>query len=302
MISHIRSVALGVPDMQQALEFYEKHWRLELVARDDDRAYLGAACEESHVLRLRSTDQSRVDLISFAVATAAEVDAIAARVIADPQARLVEEPGTRQDLGGGYATRFLDCDGRTVEVSAAVATREFEPVKATDSRPKAISHLVLNTDDVVRSKSFYERVLGFQVSDWLENYFCFLRSGPAHHLIAFTQSSHASLNHVAFEVLGVDEFMRATGAMMRRGFKPIWGPGRHGIGDNTFSYFQDPTTGFVMEYTTALQIVDDSWQPQVHSSDDQQTDLWGTSNDLDDAIITTMHGRPDAGLWCPPPR
>ena len=288
--------------MQQALEFYEKHWKLELVASDDDRTYLGAACEESHVLRLRSTEESRVDLINFAVATPAEVDAIAARVVADPEGRLVDEPGARQDLGGGYATRFLDCDGRTVEVSAAVATREFEPARETDSRPQAISHLVLNTDDVVRSESFYERVLGFQVSDWLEDYFCFLRSGPAHHLIAFTKSSHASLNHVAFEVRGVDEFMRATGAMMRRGFKPIWGPGRHGIGDNTFSYFQDPSTGFVMEYTTALQIVDDSWQPKVHGSDDQQTDLWGTSNDLDEEILTTMHGRPDAGLWCPPPR
>ncbi|MFI7643148.1 VOC family protein [Nonomuraea sp. NPDC049400] len=35
----------------------------------------------------------------------------------------------------------------------------------TESRPQAISHVVLNTTGVIRSKSFYEQVLGFQVSD-----------------------------------------------------------------------------------------------------------------------------------------
>jgi catechol 2,3-dioxygenase-like lactoylglutathione lyase family enzyme len=303
VISHVRHVGLGVPDLGKAKEFYEKHWQLEVVATDAERLYLGAACPESHVMRLRQAEEARVDLMSLAADTRADVDAAAQRVISNPDARIISEPAVRQDLGGGYGFTFLDVDGRTVEISTDLSARAFQPVEETESRPKWISHVVFNTPDLLRTVNFYQAVLGFRVSDWIEDFFCFLRTGPSHHILAFTRSSHASLNHVSFEVRGVDEFMRATGRMMRRGHQPLWGPGRHGAGNNTFSYFQDPGTGFVMEYTTALQKIDDEhgWTPKVYSTTDEETDQWGTANVFDDVILTTMHGRPDPGLWTPPP-
>jgi catechol 2,3-dioxygenase-like lactoylglutathione lyase family enzyme len=301
MITYVRHVGLGVPDLAAAREFYEHHWQLEVVDVQEGLVYLGAACPESHVLRLRATEEPRVDLLSLAADTREAVDRAADRVARHPTSRLILEPGVRQDLGGGYAMRFLDCDGRTVEVSAEVPGRPFRPVEHEDSRPKTISHVVFNTDDLTRTHLFYEQVLGFKVSDWVEDFFCFMRTGRAHHILAFTRSPHSSLNHVAFEVNGLDEFMRATGGMMRRGFQPVWGPGRHGAGNNTFSYFRDPSTGFVMEYTTELQLIDDEhgWTPKVYPADD--TDRWGTSNELDNTVRSLMRGRPDPGLWTPPP-
>lgn len=301
MISHVRHIGLGVPDLTKAREFYETHWQLEVVDADGDQLYLGAACPESHVLRLRATDDPRVDLLSLAADSPRDVDEVAERVLRHPRARLLAQPGVRQDLGGGYGMRFLDCDGRTIEVSADVATRAFHPVERFESRPKSISHVVFNTPDVNLTREFYASVLGFRVSDWVEDFFCFMRTGNVHHILAFTRSPHSSLNHVAFEVRGLDEFMRATGRMMRGGFRPVWGPGRHGPGDNTFSYFQDPSSGFVMEYTTELRLIDDEhgWTPKVYPA--QDTDRWGTANPLDDVVRALMRGRPDPGLWVPPP-
>lgn len=301
MISHIRSVSLGVPKIADARKFYEKHWQLEFVGTDDDRYYFGAACAESYVLRLRAAEEPRLDFLSLAVDGRAEVDLIADRVSRRDDARLLGLPGIREEPGEGYAFRFLDCEGRVIEVSADVAGRSFRPVQAEESRPKGINHIVLNTADLPRSKDFYEKMFDLKVSDWLGDYFCFLRSGSPHHVIALTSSPHVSLNHVAFDVRGIDEFMRATGAMMRSGFAPVWGPGRHGVGDNTFSYFQDPSSGFVMEYTSLLQNVDDSWVPRVHPSTEQANDQWGTSNKLDELVIAALRGRPDPGQWNPPP-
>jgi catechol 2,3-dioxygenase-like lactoylglutathione lyase family enzyme len=303
VISHVRHVGLGVPDLGKAREFYEKHWQLEVVATDAERVYLGAGCPESHVVRLRESAEARVDLFALAADTPADVDALAERVAVHGGAKVVSEPAEREDLGGGYGFRFLDCDGRTVEISSDVARRPFQPVEERESRPKSISHVVFNTADLTRTREFYASALGFKVSDWVEDFFCFMRTGSTHHIIAFAKSTHSSLNHVSFEVRGLDEFMRATGKMMRRGHQPVWGPGRHGAGDNTFSYFQDPSTGFVMEYTTALQKIDDEhgWTPKVYSTSDEDTDQWGTSNPFDEIVLTTMHGRPDPGLWTPPP-
>lgn len=303
MISHVRHVGIGVPDLSKAREFYEKHWQLEVVHTDDDRLYLGAGCPDSHVVRLRECQDPRVDLISLAAGSSAEVNALAERVSSTPGAKIVREPGDRQDLGGGYAFAFLDCDGRTVELAADLVPRAFRPVEKTESRPKSISHVVFNTPDLNRTVKFYMDALGLRVSDWIEDFFCFMRSGPVHHILAFTRSSHASLNHTSFEVRGLDEFMRATGKMIRRGHQPLWGPGRHGAGNNTFSYFVDPGTGFVMEYTTALMKIDDEhgWTPKIYSTTDEEVDQWGTANAFDEVILDTMHGRPDPGLWTPPP-
>ncbi|MEU9340263.1 VOC family protein [Streptomyces sp. NPDC048278] len=303
MITHVRSVGLGVPDLRQAREFYEKRWQLEAVRTEDGLLYLGAGCAESHVLRLRVTPDPRMDLLCLGAESAGAVDRIAARVARNPEGKLLGDPAPRQDLGGGYAVRFLDCDGRVVEVSAEVEDRVFRPVEELESRPLAISHVVLNTRDLQRARAFYESVLGFRVSDWVEDIMCFLRVGPAHHIIAFTRAPHVSLNHVAFEVNGLDAFMRATGRLMRDGVAPLWGPGRHGVGNNTFSYFQDPSSRFVLEYTTAAQMIHDdrAWTPQVHPANAQTTDQWGTANPRDELVSAALCGLPDPGLWTPPP-
>jgi hypothetical protein len=176
-------------------------------------------------------------------------------------------------------------------------------VEEGESRPVRSATSVFNTATSTPPAASTSTVLDFRVSDWVEDFFCFMRTGRVHHILAFTQSEHASLNHVSFEVRGLDEFMRATGSMMRRGFQPVWGPGRHGAGNNTFSYFKDPGTNFVMEYTTALQLIDDEhgWTPKVYSTSAEDTDQWGTSNPFDEIVLETLHGKPDPGLWTPPP-
>ncbi|MEU5612452.1 VOC family protein [Streptomyces sparsogenes] len=303
MITHVRSVALGVPDLAAAREFFEKHWQLDLVGTDSDRVFLGAGCQESQVLRLRATAEPRVDLLCLAAATDADVDAIAGRVAAHPLGRLVSEPATCDDAGGGYRFRFLDCEGRTVEVSSRVAVRAFRSVEPGEGRPTGISHVVLNTSDLPTALAFYRSIFDLRVSDWVEDIMVFLRSGTAHHMLAFTRAPHASLNHIAFELRGIDEFMRATGAMVRKGFSPLWGPGRHGVGANTFTYFQEPVSRFVAEYTTGMLRIDPDheWTPRVYPANAQTSDTWGVASPRDDAVSASLLGCPDMGLWQPPP-
>jgi catechol 2,3-dioxygenase-like lactoylglutathione lyase family enzyme len=302
-ITHVRSVGIAVPDLITAREFYARCWALEEVDRDDERIYLGAGSPENHVLRLRQSDEPRIDSVSLAVDTAGEVEMYANRVSGHPQGTMIDEPHARQDRGGGYGFRFFDCDGRVVEISADLELRAFREVEAGDRRPKKISHVVFNTQDLDKTRLFYEQALGFKVSDWVEDFFCFMRASTTHHIMAFARSQHTSLNHVSFEVRGLDEFMRATGSMMRNGYQPLWGPGRHGAGDNTFSYFQDPNTGYVMEYTTALAEIDEShgWTPRVYTTSPEDTDQWGTSNAFDEVILAEMHRPTDPGLWIPAP-
>jgi hypothetical protein len=88
----------------------------------------------------------------------------------------------------------------------------------------------------------------------------------------------------------------------RAGVKKVWGPGRHLVGNNTFSYFIDPS-GNTMEYTTELATLDeDSWHPHVYDVADPLTqDRWGTADPMSELIAKESFNDIDRGLFVPPP-
>ncbi|MFJ6572550.1 VOC family protein [Streptomyces sp. NPDC091292] len=300
-ITGLRSVAITVEDLPATRSFYRDLWALDLVTEERDRSYLGSGCPSNYVVKLRRSSAPGIELTTFDVRDRAGVDLLFERV-AHGGAKIIREPGDRGDLGGGYSCLFFDCDGRPVELATEVEQRVHRPVERGESRPKSLSHAVFNTTDVDRSVSWYVEMLGFRISDWVGDFFCFLRTGSAHHIIGLVRSAHTSLNHVSFELNGIDEFMRGTGRMMRAGVQPLWGPGRHGAGDNTYAYFQEPSSGFVMEYTTALLQIDEEhgWTPKVWGTTPEENDQWGTANPWDELVLAKMTPATDPALWTPP--
>jgi catechol 2,3-dioxygenase-like lactoylglutathione lyase family enzyme len=297
-LTHLRYVGVAVPDFDREARFYGETWGLTSVANDSGVAFFAAeGSPDQYILRVRRAEEKRLDLMSFAAVDAAAVDALAERLGA-AGVQLDREPAKLDTPGGGYAVRFFDPDGRLVEVSSDVQERPYRELEPTESIPRKLSHVVLNSTDVQKTKDFYEGHLGFKLSDWLEDIMCFMRTRTDHHILAISQGPHASLNHVSFEMRGLDEYMRATGRMVRAGQEPLWGPGRHGPGNNTFSYFLDPN-GNVMEYTTELEQVldDDSWEPKVYEATPEASDQWGTGGLITERMIPAMYNDPDRGLW-----
>ncbi len=232
LITHLRHVDLAVPDYERQLAFYAGTWGLTTVASDRDIAFLAAeGSPERYVIRLRRDPGKRLDLVAFGAASAAEVDALAARLI-ERRVTLAAEPGSLKTEGGGYGLRFFDLDGRTIEVSADVATRRHRKIEERESIPVRLSHVVLNSTDPDATARWYADMLGFRLSDTLAGpemgtVMNFMRCNPRHHSVAFARGPHVSLHHVSFELRGIDEFMRGTGRVLRSGARMVWGPGRH---------------------------------------------------------------------------
>ncbi|MGH3495522.1 MAG: VOC family protein, partial [Sciscionella sp.] len=267
--THLRYVALAVPDFDRQLDFYTNHWGLTAVAGDGDLTYLAAeGSPEHHVVRIRRDADKRLDLIAFGATDAPAVDGIAER-LGQAGVRLISEPHEMQGPGGGYGFRFFDHDGRAIEVSADVEARKHRKIEVGESIPVKISHVVVNTNDPEGTVAFYERHFGFRVSDVLMHprmgkMMWFLRTNSVHHALAVARGPHVSLHHASFEMRGIDEYMRGTGRLLRAGAEMVWGPGRHMPGANTFSYFLDPN-GNTNEYSTALEELDeDTWHPHLY--------------------------------------
>jgi catechol 2,3-dioxygenase-like lactoylglutathione lyase family enzyme len=306
LITHVRHVDLAVPDFEKEREFFRNTWGLTEVVDDSGISFLAAeGSPEQYIVRLRQDAQKRLELLAFGATDEAAVDTLAQQ-LAQGGVRLVNEPGKMQTPGGGYGFRFFDIDGRTVEISSDVDTRQHRKIEPKESIPVRLSHVVINSPQPEQTVAFYQKFLGFSLSDTLMSphmgeVMWFLRCSTWHHNIAVARCPHVSLHHASFEMRGIDEYMRGTGRLMRAGVEKIWGPGRHLAGSNTFSYFLDPQ-GNTVEYTTELEYIDeDSWHPHLYDfSNPEVTDQWGTSNPMNEMVAKKSFNDPDPVFVAPP--
>jgi catechol 2,3-dioxygenase-like lactoylglutathione lyase family enzyme len=307
LITHLRHVDLAVPDYDRQLEFYTNMWGLKPETTDDGIAFLAAeGSPEQYSVRLRRSDEKRLDLISFGAADAGDVDALAERLGRDG-VQLVGEPDKLHTPGGGYGFRFFDNDGRTIEVSSDVEVRRHRKIEQGESIPVKLSHVVINSPNPEATVAFYDKHLSFALSDTLFSphmgeVMWFLRTNTYHHSLAIARCPHVSLHHASFELRGIDEYMRGTGRLLRGGVEKVWGPGRHMAGNNTFSYFLDPH-GNTVEYTTELEELDeDTWHPHLYDfSDPGVSDQWGTANPMSEFVAKQSFNDPDRGVFVAPP-
>ncbi|MFI2188317.1 VOC family protein [Streptomyces sioyaensis] len=307
LLTHLRHVDLAVPDYERQLVFYSGVWGLTTVADDSGIAFLAAeGSPEQYVVRLRRADDKRLDLISFGAPTPQAVDTLAERLLL-AGVQLITRPGTLTTPGGGYGFRFFDIDGRTVEISADVAVRQHRRVEECEAIPVRLSHVVVNSPDITETRQWYEKHLGFALSDAIASPHAgdlmnFMRISSQHHTLGIAAGPHASIHHVSFELRGLDEFLRGTGRLLRSGARMVWGPGRHLAGDNTFSYFFDPH-GNTVEYTTEMEELDeDTWHPHQYSvTDPDVSDQWGTANAMNEPLAKEFHNDVDRGVFVAPP-
>ncbi len=293
-ISQIRHVGLFTPRLEEHSRFYSEIWGLSPVGQNAGTVFLRGSGTEHFVLSLHQADTKGLHHIAYAVRDA---DAVwrAAEALKQAGVRIVEGPCVLSEPSGGFGLRFLDPDARCIELTSEPERHEG-PVPERIVAPQSICHVVLNTPDITRATQFYTNVLGFRISDWSGDQMVFLRTESKHHNISFNAAPHASLNHVAYLVSGVDELMRGVANLRRHGLEPMWGPGRHGPGNNIFCYYKDPI-GYVAEYTSDIDYITDESRhvPRIWPRGPESMDRWGLAAPPSAELREAMTGTPDQG-------
>lgn len=287
----IRDVELGVTDLVRTSDFYANAWGLTRLAAVDGSHIFRAAGAEHHVLVLQSRSQAGLLSVGFAVRSAAEVDALHQRLLANEQT-LVRGPGAQPaHLGGGYGLELAAPFGIRIRISAGVAAHQ--PMPESESLPQKLSHIVINSPDRVALGRWFIAHLGFKLSDTTRTQ-TFLRCGTDHHSLALGDAESLSVNHVAYEMAGIDGVMYGTGRMLDHGFASEWGLGRHGPGSNVFNYFIDPE-GVAIEYTAELdQVIDAHHQPgtpEFWTNFPRRPCRWGVARRPSDLLMKAFQGR-----------
>jgi catechol 2,3-dioxygenase len=275
LVAALRSVAVEVPDIVAAEDFFTRSWRLAVAERGRDAVYLRASGAAHHVLSLHRAEKTAIRDVTFQARSADALRAIAA---AAPRAggRVLAPAAAIAEPGGGTGLTISDADGRVFRFVHGDAAHAAAP--ADRDAPVRLSHVVFNARDVAKCLRFCEEVMGFKLSD-RTRIMAFMRCNSDHHCIAFADASQDSLNHIAFEMADLDAMMRGGGRVKDAGYPIEWGPGRHGPGNNAFNYFIGPFD-LVVEYTAELEQVDDSYRtggPEDWKWPPGRLDQWGIS-------------------------
>ncbi len=183
---------------------------------------------------------------------------------------------------------FEDPKGTVMEVfkRGAFAGQRF-PSKGIV--PHKLGHVAFFVKDVKKLTDFYCDVLGFRVSDWMGDFFSFLRCGADHHTINLMQTKEDRHFHTAFELRDWGHMLTACDHLSLNGYKLLWGPGRHGIGHNLFTYHRAPN-GMITELFAQLDQMnedlgyfeprpwhrDNPQRPKVWTPDPNASNYWGT--------------------------
>jgi catechol 2,3-dioxygenase-like lactoylglutathione lyase family enzyme len=270
---HLRSVELQTPNRAAAVEFLKEPWGLVDVGTRHDTTYLRGTAGLQYVIAV-AEGPTRAVLSATLIGTRAEVEAVWERV---RKAGLKHGPWVDEfdEPGRGMGFQVAGPEG---EPYRFVAERDAAPaaLPADGARPIRVAHVVFNTRDREAASRVLQETLGFKLSD-RTRVMNFLRCDELHHVVAYADSKQATLNHIAFEMRDTDAVMSGMGRLKDTGYASVWGPGRHGPGNNVFSYFVAPF-GACIEYTAEIQRVDDSYPtgtPESWKWPPGRTDHWG---------------------------
>jgi catechol 2,3-dioxygenase-like lactoylglutathione lyase family enzyme len=283
-VKKISHVSYETPDLDQQTEYYTDILGLTLVAKEKDAVYLASTIDHHSVI-LRQGSGARCTGIGFQIGADDDLDAFEQQTAGHGL-----RPSRKKDGAPaiGDMVSFEDPKGTVLEVfrRPESQTRGF---RKEGIIPHKLGHVAFHVTDVKAVTRFYCDVLGFRVSDWMGDFFSFLRCGVDHHTINLMETGSNRHFHTAFELRDWAHLQTACDFLSKQGYRMLWGPGRHGIGHNLFAYHRSPN-GLITELFAELDQMNDEslgyfeprpWhrdnpqRPKTWPKDPNAANLWG---------------------------
>jgi len=285
-VTRIGHATFETPDLERQIDYFTNVIGLVLAERDAGHAYLATRVGDLAV-QLDKGDASRCSRLSFQAAPGTDFGELRRGLAAEGVScdlRADPSPGIPE------AMSFADPKGTMIDVFTSAQPFDRKG-PAAGIGPLKLGHLAFCVEDPKFFADFYMRVLGFRLSDWIEDWFVFLRCGPDHHTVNFVQGKNTRMHHVAFELKDWAQIQTACDFLGGRNIQLAWGPGRHGPGHNIFTYHRNPDDQIVELFTELDKMMDESlgyFDPRPwHRDRPQRPKVWGSDAPRD--------------IWGPPP-
>jgi catechol 2,3-dioxygenase len=280
LLSHLSFVAITSPDVEASVEFYKTQVGLTEVDRVDGAVYLRCWGDYyAYSLVVLPGDEPTLATMAWRTSSAEALDEAVKRIEA---AGIEGEWVDAHKIGRAY--RFVGPQGHDMTLHWDVTRHRPEPTvasiypdrpekrSAVAGAPRQLDHVTIAARDVDAFAQWYNDVLGFRImartvlDEAPISVFSVLTTNEKSHdlgVVLDGSTRAGRVNHYAFWVDTREELLIAADVLMERGTAMEYGPSIHGIGEQSFLYYREPS-GLRIELNTGgyRNYVPD-WEPQT---------------------------------------
>jgi len=304
LLSKMTHLVVTTPKLEESLACYRDVIGLEVSGEIDGSYFLRGWGEHYfHCLELKAGDVGALETIGWRTEGEEELEIVVKQIEASGNGIGWVEPNP----GRGRAYRYMDPSGHQHEVFWDVtrykATGDMAPI--FPSRPqrfnprgcavREIDHVTINSQDILGDVAWFNKTIGHK---HMENIyapngmivFAMTTTGERGHDLALVPELpglRGRVNHIAFWLDQRVELYRAADVLLDAGIDIEFGPGRHGLGEQEYLYFREPS-GLRIEFNAGgyrNNIPD--WEP-IDWTVDQGANVWYRNNQLPHSMFESF--------------
>lgn len=275
LIRQMGYVVIAAPDPERSARDLADITGVRISQSTVDATYVSSNVRFCEVAYLRG-DKHGVRAVGLEAMDEAAVDEVQRRAQSEGLTILSDTPLLPQVK---RAVRFATPFGPIFEVHTPIARKDIPLASLNGNRVRRLEHVNLRATDPRGFHDLVTRLLGMKLSDRTTQYErAWYRAADGFHH-TFAAGPGNGLHHYAFDAHGLYDLAGTADALVAKGRNLLWGVGRHGPGNNLFSYYLDPD-GCVVEVSFGLERIDndDLYEPGNWPFDSSSNvlDCWGS--------------------------
>lgn len=281
LLAHISHIEITSPYVEASVDFYTKKFGLREVHRENGQVYLRCWGDyQAYSLVVAPGAEPTLQRMAWRTTSEEALETAAKRL----EVAGVEGRWTEGGYGYGRAYEFTGPWGHPVrlayDIDRFVAANEQASIypdrpekrSAHAGAPRFLDHVTVATSDVRAFMTWHAETLGFRQMAFTDleeapvTVFGVLTTNEKSHdlgVVLDTSDRTGRINHVAFWVDNYEELLLSADVLMERGTPMEYGPSIHGIGEQHFLYFREPSTMRIELNSGGYRNYVPDWQPHT---------------------------------------
>ncbi|NLR97362.1 catechol 1,2-dioxygenase [Rhizobium sp. P38BS-XIX] len=303
LLSKLTHLVVTTPKLEESLRCYRDVIGLEVSGEQNGSFFLRGWGEHyKYSIELKEGSVGSVETIGWRTEGQHELEMAVRRLEASGNGIGWVEP----NFGRGRAYRYMDPSGHQHEVFWEIerykATGDVAPLfpnRAQKFRPRGcavreIDHVTMNSQDILRDIKWFQETLGHKYMEYITAprgvVFAMTTTGERGHdmaLVPELPGLKGRVNHIAFWLDQRVELHRAADVLLDEGIEIEFGPGRHGLGEQEYLYFREPS-GLRIEFNAGgYRNVIPDWEP-VGWTVNQGANVWYKNQAMPESMFESF--------------
>ncbi|HKP05679.1 MAG TPA: VOC family protein [Microbacterium sp.] len=280
LLSHLSFVEITAPDVEASVDFYKTHVGLTEVARENGRVYLRCWGDYyAYSVVVVPGDEPSLVTMGWRASSAEDLQAAVERV---------EAAGVEVEWFDGFkigrAARFTGPWGHSMTLhwdverhqapghTASIYPDRPEKRSKIAGAPRQLDHVTVAASDVDGFAQWYRDVLGFRImartvlDEAPISVFSVLTTNEKSHdlgVVLDGSTRPGRVGHYAFWVDTHEELLIAADTLLENDIPIEYGPSIHGIGEQTFLYYREPSSLRIELNTGGYRNYVPDWEPNT---------------------------------------